>query len=443
MLMQKLKRVLKRYGSLLLIASLLAIGLKFIAYAIPGERIRKNVELSASQLEIEGLYPSPFIDVWNIPSVQLDNWSDSIYLNICYYANEYNLLQSVAGDYQASVAGAENPLECFLMAIREEQPENTKLFASARQWTGVNTILRPLLYFFTFPQIRLITQYALFFLLALTAVILSRKAGIAPALFYTASLLSVNLVSASSSANLASSFFWILLCTVAAVYLYPQKADAPVLIFVAAMGSAYFDYFVVPLLSFCVLTPLLLWMGYQNEHIQSGKQGFWTLFKCGVAWISGYAGLWMIKWTFASVVLKENIFLEAFHEATGAVTGWDIAWAAEETTAQFMVSANRLNFSQIFPINLLQGRPAGIGLLVIMIFLTVYIVFRSRKTIRQWYWKAGLLLLAGFAPYAWYTVVYKHSYIHYWFTFRLQAGTLLAVLLVLAVIWKHRNLVHE
>lgn len=433
--MTQVKSVLKRYGLLLLAASVLAIGLKCAAYAVPGDRVRQNIELSVSQLETEGLYPSPFIDVWNVPGVHLDNWSDSIYLNICYFADTHSLLESVAGDYQASVDGAENPLESFLMAIRWEEPENTHLSTSARQWTGTNSILRPLLYFFTFPQIRLISQYALFFLLAVTALLLARSAGTAAAVLYTAALLSVNLVAASSSANLASPFFWLLLCTIAVTYFYPKKTDAPVLVFAAAMGTAYFDYFVVPLLTFCVLVPVLLWQGYQSERIRDGKQGFWTLFKCGVAWISGYAGLWMVKWTFASIVLRKNIFLEAFHEATGAVTGWDIEWAAEETTAEFILSANRLNLSQVFPFNLLQGRPAGWWLLAAVLVLIVCIVFRSRRTFRLWWWKVGLLLLTGLAPYAWYTVVYKHSYIHYWFTFRLQAGTVLAVLLALAVIW--------
>ena len=91
--MTQVKSVLKRYGILLLAASVLAIGLKCAAYAVPGDRVRQNIELSVSQLETEGLYPSPFIDVWNVPGVQLDNWSDSIYLNICYFADTHSLLE--------------------------------------------------------------------------------------------------------------------------------------------------------------------------------------------------------------------------------------------------------------------------------------------------------------------------------------------------------------
>lgn len=433
--MTQVKSVLKRYGLLLLAASVLAIGLKCAAYAVPGDRVRQNIELSVSQLETEGLYPSPFIDVWNVPGVHLDNWSDSNYLNICYYADTHSLLESAAGDYLASVPGAENPLEMFLSAVTGTS-DTLNFSPYARQWMGVNSILRPLLYFFTFPQIRLISQYGMLLLLGIAGICISRRTSWSVAVFYLMALLSVNLVAGSSSANFAGPLFWVLFSSIMTVKLYPEKAGAPVCVFTAAMGTAYFDAFVAPLMTFCVLTPLILWIGYERREIRDAARGFWIVFKCGVAWLTGYLSLWMVKWALASVVLKENIFLEAFREATSAVTGWNIEWAAEETTAEFMLSANRLNLSQVFPFNLLQGRPAGWWLLAAVLVLIAFIVFRSRRTFRLWWWKAGLLVLTGLAPYAWYTVVYKHSYMHYWFTFRLQAGTVLAILLALAVIWR-------
>jgi len=45
--------------------------------------------------------------------------------------------------------------------------------------------------------------------------------------------------------------------------------------------------------------------------------------------------------------------------------------------------------------------------------------------------KAILFLLVGLAPYLWYLVLSNHSYVHWWFTYRLQAITVMCLFFML------------
>ena len=75
-----------------------------------------------------------------------------------------------------------------------------------------------------------------------------------------------------------------------------------------------------------------------------------------------------------------------------------------------------------------------------MILLTVLgfvaCVFR-RFRLPDWK-QAGLYLLVAFAPYIWYLVLSNHSYVHFWFTYRLQAVSITAILLLVCSFRKRK-----
>ena len=92
---------LKTKVKIILFLFVLFISLKVIAYRLPSELVRKNIEMSYGQLEEEGLYPQMFYhnDSSQFCGLKLDNWSDAIYLNVAYLANEKNVFKAIAGDF--------------------------------------------------------------------------------------------------------------------------------------------------------------------------------------------------------------------------------------------------------------------------------------------------------------------------------------------------------
>ena len=61
------------------------------------------------------------------------------------------------GDYRASFKGM-NPLEALNQLILSDGNEKVSYRDYARHWMGSGVFIRPLLMFFTLPQIRLIYQ---------------------------------------------------------------------------------------------------------------------------------------------------------------------------------------------------------------------------------------------------------------------------------------------
>ena len=66
-----------------------------------------------------------------------------------------------------------------------------------------------------------------------------------------------------------------------------------------------------------------------------------------------------------------------------------------------------------------------IGIAAVVLLLSVII---KRQKIS--YKKAVLFLIIGLMPYVWYFLLANHSYLHWWFTYRLQAITVVCLLFV-------------
>lgn len=66
--------------------------------------------------------------------------------------------------------------------------------------------------------------------------------------------------------------------------------------------------------------------------------------------------------------------------------------------------------------------------LVVAIILVYFIVRHFNKYGIKAF---GLFLLIALLPYVWYIIVDNHSYVHYWFTFRLQIVAVMGLLFAL------------
>lgn len=82
---------------------------------------------------------------------------------------------------------------------------------------------------------------------------------------------------------------------------------------------------------------------------------------------------------------------------------------------------------QIFPINLIAwnslfGKILIMMLICILLFL-LYRIFKEKP-------KYVFCLLVGCAPYVWFLACPGHSWVHFWFTYRSQVGTVFAFVFV-------------
>ncbi|MCR5685085.1 MAG: hypothetical protein K6G81_06630 [Lachnospiraceae bacterium] len=141
--------------------------------------------------------------------------------------------------------------------------------------------------------------------------------------------------------------------------------------------------------------------------------------KVSILWGVGYLGMWVTKWVIASAILKENALpYVTEHIAQRAGLYGDVA-------------GNPL--SAVF-INLITILPAGLGdmgailcVIALIALGSVWFVYK-KKSIRKEY--VIVYAVAGLIPYLRYAVLNDHSFRHFFFTYRAQMATVLALCLI-------------
>ena len=314
---------LKTKIKIILFLFVLFISLKVIAYKLPSELVRKNIEMSYGQLEEEGLYPQLFYhnDSSQFCGLKLDNWSDAIYLNVAYLANEKNVFKAIAGDFLGKNPMGGDPIQDLKYTLdTATNPDGNNINENPymRQWFGSQVIFRPLLCLFTLSEIRMIFQYLLIFLSGISVMTVGRW-GKAPAISFLIGILSANIVIVGSSLNFIGAFLVVL---ISAIIIPLLKHDFQVvdLMIIVGGATAFMDLFATPFLTFPMVTLLLIIKKNHLNQCNTLKQGFILLFQSGIGWLSGYVILWMGKWLLASVALHTNCFLDAFNEFVNAGT---------------------------------------------------------------------------------------------------------------------------
>ena len=426
-----IKDTILKYSKIIVIMFIVFVGLKAIAYVIPNNSIRENINASLNQIELEGTYPRI---LYNTDTVffgqQMDNYTDSIYLNEAYSFGEYSLIERIAGDYRANNPNATNELEQLTFSIRD----GGNAAPYARQWFGCISVLRILLVFFTYPEIRILSQMFFILLLFIVSNLLWKKINIVVSIAFFTSILFGNLAVIPACINIANSFYVVLFATLMVLYLYPKKCDAAMYMFITGGLTCYFDLFVTPLLSYVFLMGIILTIDYKNKPDESFIKYLNTTIQGSIGWLAGYIILWMTKWGLATVVLKQNLFMDAVNEILKMSSQRTVSWAP--TTKLGLIKASLLNnISNMFPNNILFVLKSRFGtpmLLVLILLLIIVIAFLLKKTKTKTNTNKSILfmlLIVSTAPYVWYTVIHTHSFVHFWMTYRLQCGTVFLLIL--------------
>lgn len=188
----------------------------------------------------------------------------------------------------------------------------------ARYWHGYILLIRPLLLFLNIAQIRLLFQVAFFILLSWVAVSLTRldpEGGGQLAIALTFSFVALGACQASENLPTFPSFFlsvlgclWIVRSQKRSTLSLASEKTRLFLGF-GLIGSltVFFDFLNNPLLTLTV--PLALHISIAREKPLRSTLG--TLIVSAVGWVTGYLGLWLMKWLLSTVATGNNIFNDA------------------------------------------------------------------------------------------------------------------------------------
>ena len=391
-------------GSLLLIA----------VYSLPVSPMRENVARGTQVYNLEGNFPEIAI---GYRSTKLDNDTDATMLaNAVYPVSD--IIKDAFNVPMIGYKGRNDRLTSLLDYVNHVEGP-TYVTTYPRYWHGYLIILKPLLLFFDFSDIRVLNMTVQFLLIVLCIFLMAKtkQSRYVPAFFTL--IVIWNPVTISLSFQNSTCFYITILAIIFlfSVFQKRQIAKHNLLYFFLLIGiiTVYFDFLTYPLVTLGV--PLVIWL---NEKENNLKQNLKDIIICSALWGIGYIGMWLEKWIIASFVLKKDIITDAIfqflHHSSNELEGITFT-----------------NWECI-------GRQVSVLLkwpyLLLFIGTLGFILSNNRKSILLFSKKKNIIpfivskivpyLLLCLYPFIWFCIASSHCFNNPKFTYRLLGITVFA-----------------
>lgn len=375
---------------------------------LPNSIMEKHLKQSAIVMEKETDY---YETVPGKISSRLDNFTDSIMLVSSVYKADTGLVDRAMNVYRV-IYEDKSPAESLISYVNGE--EGFKNISYARYWHGYQVILKPLLIFFNYQEIRYINMFVQILFLTMIAVQLVKKRMKWMILPYSVTIFSLMPVSVALSLQFSTIFY---VTNVAILLLLSQyekmKKNEWIGLFFLLIGmcTSFVDFLTYPLVSLGIPLILLLALDKTDKFITA----LYGIVKYVFCWGIGYIGMWGGKWIVGSLLLKRNIIEDAINTASTRT-------ASKTATVQF--SHLDVLWKNIYAMFSSPIRYIIFAILIICIVL----MFRNMLKDKKNYFIRWQYMIIACMPIIWYLVLANHSYIHFWFTYRELAVSIFAVL---------------
>lgn len=364
---------------------------------LPDNSIKMHIAESAPKMVEEGLYPQAII---RVEQCQMDNFTDALIMNQMYNIDRKHPVKSAMKMIRSSEKGRDWDQPGLL--LRKVNGENLEDQHYARYWHGSTFLFRPLFLVMDFLTLRHILFIVSSILIVLLLCAYYPRAG----LMKTIALALGFLLTYGFVMQFSMQFFPVLALTVIGSLLvvkHKESANFGLLFFVISSLTCYFDLLTTPLLTLGI--PLTVMLSLKREDEFSFKDNLIEISKLILLWGLGFALTFGTKWALASLILGQNIFSDAYE-----------------------VSLYRMEAEQFTRWEALTKNFGMLNLWMISIAAVVLLLLSIINRLKISYKKVILFLIIGLMPYVWYLLLANHSYLHWWFTYRLQAITVVCLL---------------
>ena len=380
-----MKSIIVKYIKNFLLYSLVFLGMMLMSWCIPSKLLEDSVKDGISYIDtFEG--GATWYRVFSYEEASsLDNFTDRVILECCV-GEEGSLLES------------------------------SMIPGYPRYWHGYTTFLRPLLCMFPYLGIRILYMFLHMFLLTWVIIELGRRERVYAFVFGFAMAV-CNFIILPFSLQFSHVFF-VMYLAIIWILKSEQKNEITKKFMVVGMCTSFVDLLTVPLITLGV--PLIYYMlitsksGWQNN--------VWRSIKCSFAWGIGYAVMWCEKWLLGSILLKRNLILDAIEEADY----WVVGNIIKEDAKWGRLSPAIRNFFMLLPDNVTNSVLLFVLLILGILYIICLFLGHRRKVDIQ---KNIFLLVCAVMPYVWYICLVDHSWVHAFFTYRVQIISIIGVIL--------------
>ena len=374
-------------------------------YMLPSQPIRKNIQASIPRFSLEANYYKPFI---NSQSMQLAGNMDSKMLQTALASVEGNPLKTAMSGTMKYGSGTH--WQQWRHATELNIPGTGSL---ARYWHGYMLYLRPLLLFFDYEGIRVVSSFVFFLLYTAAVCLLAKKTGWIYAMGLAGSMVFVKMYILPMSLPFAGVFNLMFIAILAVLLLAGKQplngAKMACLFLTIGSLTSFIDLLTTPLITLGV--PLLvLLIVYNKQEETSLATSFRMSLRISGLWFAGYGLTWVSKWIIGSIVLKRNVIQDAVAAILFRTQGNDV-YPVDRYRAL------RLNLH-----HLLSSDELAVALWVLLSGLAIFVLLRRRCGPMR---KHLVFLWVALYPYIWYSFLANHSQIHNWFTYRAQLVSLM------------------
>lgn len=423
----KLVRSIKSAILILIAGGVIGIILLVFAYMIPTDSIIENARASVDIFKIEGSHPQV---IHGYQATTLDNYTDAWMLRNAFYNGEESAWQKALYVYYYGYTNEESYDARESMIAWLEGKDGYEKKSYARYWHGYLILLKPLLYFWDYGDIRGFLKWIELSLVISICVLLSKRKleRFIPAFIAAMICIEFQLI------GMSMQFSWVFLIGMVFSVIILRKAPHgteqggrdELLFLIIGMLTSYFDFLTYPL--FTLGIPLLFSIICEREEKRDNAALLGMAVKQSVYWAVGYIGMWVQKWILCTVFTEENLFADGLNsilERSGrSVNGTQVGY----------IETLRANMAPICKY------PYVLAVLTAVVLIFVICRKEGGDTFSGWVFLTYLYI--AILPFCWYAVSINHSYIHAFMTYKLLGIPVFAVLCMLTEVRKNEYKIH-
>lgn len=393
--------------------------------------IEQSCRESAEFFYEKELFPYVIEEQFN---TRQDNYADAILVNIMYHISQEDLFSSLirAAYYRPEM---EDVNVSFWESMQETKEPNVEYF---RYWHGSMVLLRPLFVFTGIEGTRIFLGTLLFLLTAWVAICLWKQKAKALSVCYLLGNVVIQTWMCGLCIEYITTFLVMNAVSLLSILFFTRRKSTKLLYerlyrLLAAAGvcTCFVDFLTTETVTVTLPLLLLLVLRYEKQELEEWKTEIIRLVKGGIAWGCGYAFMFVLKWLLSALVLGWDAFGSALASAGERINGTTYLGNTnldeEASVMQRFFGALFHNQGMLFPFrkDLTMGTAMICFLGVIFVCFCIVYLFRTRNFSGK---MIGLCCILGAVPYLRYSVLENHSYMHYFFTYRAQLVTVVALL---------------
>lgn len=369
--------------------------LMYLAYLVPVSRIAESAKKDRELFDIEGDYPCI---ISGYEFTRLDNFTDSQILDEAVYDEKKGALYGALLVPSAVYSDAGSMHEQVYRYI--DGDKGYEQYDRGRYWHGYHVVLKPLLAFLPYRDIRLLNLIIQLAIAVLLTAALSKKTGTGASCAFIVTYIFLFPPAIALCMEFSLMYY---VSTISAFILLKgcfERGNIFMLFLFTGIAAAFFDYLTYPLLTLSM--PLAIWLlTYDKPDADMLKNELYY----SVCWLFGYVFMWGGKWVIATAVTGEDVIKEGWDNvifrASGRLKG------EEESLGYLNVITRQFKVAGCVPFILVL-------IIIIFSFLFLSVIKKEKWDLIR---SAGLILICIF-PFLWYFVLRNHSVVHDWFTYR-------------------------